>query len=70
MYQIHATSVISIKGDVNPGSLGLEVGTHVRQQNRVKGGCFLHARKLLKWGAFFKRNLEKGTFLEFFAQIT
>jgi hypothetical protein len=28
-------------GGAQGGALGLEVGTHVRQQNRVKGGCFL-----------------------------
>jgi hypothetical protein len=53
-------------------SLGLEVGTHVQQQHRVKGGVFdmeQAARKLLKEGAFFKSILEKGSFLEFGATI-
>jgi hypothetical protein len=46
----------------------------VQQQNRVKGGGGVEkeklARKWLKWGAFFKSSLEKGTFLEIGAKIT
>jgi hypothetical protein len=65
------------------GSLGLEVGTHVRQQIELKGGVFymeLVARvtrlgyvirpKMAKRGSFFKISLEKGTFLKLLAKIT
>jgi hypothetical protein len=42
-------------------------GTHVRQQNRVKGGCFLlgtGCSKMAKRVYLFKSSLEKGTFLK------
>jgi hypothetical protein len=47
-------------------SLSLEVGTHVQQQNRVKGVCFLHGAgysKMAKTGAFSKVVLKMVLFL-------
>jgi hypothetical protein len=53
--------------EITPGgSLGLEVGTHVRQQNRVKGCVFLHGAgcsKFAKRGAFSKVVLQRVLFL-------
>jgi hypothetical protein len=47
--------------------------THVQQQNRVKGGCFLLGAGCLKMAkrvAFFKSSVVNGTFLEIGAKIT
>jgi hypothetical protein len=55
-HAVHKASTVTTSLSRGGGSLGLEVGTHVRQQNRVKGGVFYMeqaARKWVKGGAFF-----------------
>jgi hypothetical protein len=72
-YKIQKTSPQPSDQSPGGGSLGLEVGTHVRQQNRVKGGCFWHGAgcsNMAKVGCFFQSSLENGTLLEFGENIT